>query len=93
LPGLKILSFILPYSAIALGSIVGEAAADYQLAKFKEDTENSNKVCQAGLWNYSRHPNYFFEWTYWWSYVVLAIGSKKALATSIAPLAMLFTVS
>jgi hypothetical protein len=32
-------------------------------------------VCREGLWRYSRHPNYFFEWLHWWAYVFLAIGS------------------
>ena len=31
--------------------------------------------CQVGLWRYSRHPNYFFEWLHWWAYVLIGIGS------------------
>ena len=32
-------------------------------------------TCRAGLWRYSRHPNYFFEWLHWFAYVWLAVGS------------------
>ena len=35
----------------------------------------AGRVCQAGLWRYSRHPNYFFEWLHWWGYVALAVHS------------------
>ena len=31
-------------------------------------------MCEIGLWRYSRHPNYFFEWLAWMSYPVVAIG-------------------
>ncbi len=50
--------------AIALWfvSLIGEALADHQLASFTRDSNNRNKTCQSGLWKYSRHPNYFFEW-------------------------------
>ena len=30
---------------------------------FKKDTLNNGKVMSLGLWNYSRHPNYFGEIT------------------------------
>jgi steroid 5-alpha reductase family enzyme len=30
---------------------------------------------RTGLWKYSRHPNYLFEWLFWWAFVLIAIGS------------------
>lgn len=56
-------------------SVGGESMADRQLADFRAEPANKGKTCRDGLWKYSRHPNYFFEWLHWASYVVLAIGS------------------
>lgn len=59
---------------IWLVAVVGEAIADKQLADFRHDPMNQGKVCKRGLWRYSRHPNYFFEWVHWFAY--LAIGLR-----------------
>jgi steroid 5-alpha reductase family enzyme len=55
---------------VALG---GEATADRQLAVFKADPANKGKICDAGLWAWSRHPNYFFEWLGWCAWPVMAV--------------------
>lgn len=78
--------------AIWLIAIAGESIADWQLSKFRKQPTNKGQVCQAGLWNYSRHPNYFFEWLHWWSYVVLAIGAPCWWLTVLFPMAMLFFI-
>ena len=62
-------------AAVWLLSVAGEARADTQLERFRADPANRGRVCRAGLWRYSRHPNYFFEWLHWFTYVLLAIGS------------------
>ena len=54
-------------------ALVGEAAADHQLRQFKANPANKGRVCNAGLWAWSRHPNYFFEWLGWLAYPLLAI--------------------
>ena len=61
--------------AIWIVAVAGEASADRQLARFRANPANRGAVCRHGLWRYSRHPNYFFEWLHWWAYVLLAIGS------------------
>lgn len=60
--------------AIWLVSVGGESVADRQLARFRNDPANRGKTCRTGLWRYSRHPNYFFEWLHWFAYVFLAVG-------------------
>jgi steroid 5-alpha reductase family enzyme len=67
----------------------GEWLADLQLARFRANPENCGKVCQRGLWNYSRHPNYFFEWLHWFAYVALSIGAPAGVISLVGPVAML----
>ncbi len=71
-------------------SIAGEALADAQLQAFRDDPANRGQVCRRGLWSWSRHPNYFFEWIHWWAYVLFALGTHGWLFTLAAPALMLF---
>jgi steroid 5-alpha reductase family enzyme len=54
-------------------AIAGEGVADEQLRRYKADPANKGGVCDRGLWGWSRHPNYFFEWLGWVAYPLLAI--------------------
>jgi steroid 5-alpha reductase family enzyme len=58
---------------ILLAAIAGEGVADRQLASFRKRPTNMVGICTAGLWRYSRHPNYFFEWLGWVGYAVIAV--------------------
>jgi steroid 5-alpha reductase family enzyme len=60
--------------ALLAAAVVGEGAADAQLAHYKADPAHKGGICDAGLWSWSRHPNYFFEWLGWLAYAVIAIG-------------------
>lgn len=60
------------FAALALASVAGEGIADAQLAACKRKKRPSG-ICETGLWAYSRHPNYFFEWLYWLSIALIAI--------------------
>jgi steroid 5-alpha reductase family enzyme len=62
-----------PAILIFVAAVVGEAVADEQLRRFRLQ-RNSAQVCDTGLWRWSRHPNYFFEWLGWLSYPLLAIS-------------------
>jgi steroid 5-alpha reductase family enzyme len=75
--------------AIWLASVTGETLADRQLARFRADPANHGHTCRDGLWHYSRHPNYFFEWVHWFAYVCLAQGSPIAWLAWAGPLVML----
>ncbi len=74
---------------IAVG---GEAIADRQLAQFRKQPSNRGKTCRRGLWRFSRHPNYFFEWIHWWAYVLLAVTGPIAWLALAGPALMLFFI-
>ncbi len=78
--------------AIWLVAVGGEAIADRQLARFRADPGNKGKVCNIGLWRYSRHPNYFFEWLHWFTYVALAIGAPYWWLSLIGAVLMLVSL-
>lgn len=59
---------------VLMVGIGGEAAADFQLRHFRSDPKNRDRICDAGLWSWSRHPNYFFEWFGWLAYPLFAIA-------------------
>lgn len=66
-----------------------EVVGDYQLWKFKGDTSNKGKILTTGLWQFTRHPNYFGEFLIWWGYFCIAISSG-AYWIVISPLLMSF---
>jgi steroid 5-alpha reductase family enzyme len=77
-------------AALWLVAISGEALADAQLAHFKADPRSAGGVCDAGLWRYSRHPNYFFEWLIWVSYFVFGCASPWGWIGIISPACILY---
>lgn len=56
-------------------AFAGESTADRQLLRFKTDPATAGHTCRTGLWRYSRHPNYFFEWLMWVAFALFAAGS------------------
>ena len=77
-------------AVIWICGLIGESVADTQAERFKEDPSNTGKVCQIGLWRYSRHPNYFFESIIWIGYFVFALGSPKGWVTIYCPALILW---
>lgn len=59
---------------IFVGALIGEGVSDRQLAAFKRYPNAKGKICDTGLWAWSRHPNYFFEWLGWCAWPVFAIS-------------------
>jgi steroid 5-alpha reductase family enzyme len=85
------LSF-LEYAAAALWlfAFAGELLADRQLHAFKANPANRGRTCRAGLWKYSRHPNYFFEWLIWVAFALFAMSSPYGYLALVSPLLILF---
>ncbi len=75
-------------AALWLLAIAGEALADAQLNRFRSNPSNRGKTCRAGLWKFSRHPNYFCEWLVWVAYFVFALGSPGGWIAVYAPALM-----
>lgn len=77
-------------AALWLIAFAGEALADAQLAVFKRDPANAGRVCDTGLWRFSRHPNYFFEWLTWVAYALFALGSPRGWIAIAGPAGILW---
>lgn len=88
IPRLHVLEFV--GVALWLIAVSGESLADAQLAAFKRSVTNRGRVCDVGLWRYSRHPNYFFEWLIWVAYGLFALASPWGWLGLIGPAGILF---
>jgi len=75
---------------IFAAALLGETLSDEQLHSFKQDPVNKGKVCDIGLWQYSRHPNYFFELMIWVGIFVFSLGSPMGWAGIVSPLVMFY---
>jgi steroid 5-alpha reductase family enzyme len=62
-------------AAVALAGLAVEAVADAQLARFLADPASRGRVMDRGLWAWSRHPNYFGDFTVWWGLGLAAAGA------------------
>lgn len=71
-------------------AICGESASDLQMTLFKKNPANKGEVCQLGLWNYSRHPNYFFEGLIWIGFYLFALDSPWGWAAIYCPAMILY---
>lgn len=83
-------------TVIAIASIALEALADRQLAAWRADPANRGKTARNGLWGWSRHPNYFFEWLHWVGWAIIALGSPYgwiAIGVPVFLLVLLFRVT
>lgn len=82
----------LELAAIVLwaAALAGEAMADRQLARFKARPEARGRTCRDGLWRWSRHPNYFFEWLVWMAFALYASASPWGWVAFACPAVMLY---
>jgi len=51
--------------------------------------QNRGRVCDVGMWAWSRHPNYFCEWCIWVGFFVFACGSPWGWTSVFAPAVIL----
>jgi len=79
--------------AVWLIALAGESVADAQLARFKKREGTRGTTCRVGLWRYSRHPNYFFEWLMWVGYALVALGADWGWLGLASPLLILVLVT
>ncbi|MCE3001252.1 MAG: DUF1295 domain-containing protein [Xanthomonadaceae bacterium] len=71
-----------------LVAMAGETLADRQLHAHRRDVAQRGRTCRRGLWAWSRHPNYFFEWLHWFAYVALAAAGPLWWLAWLGPLLM-----
>jgi steroid 5-alpha reductase family enzyme len=76
--------------ALWMIGLIGETVADAQLEAFKAQPGNRGRTCREGLWRYSRHPNYFFEWLVWVAFAMFAAASPYGWVAVCCPLLMLY---
>lgn len=77
---------------IIIFGIIGESIADKQLHDFKK--KNPDGVCDKGLWQYSRHPNYFFELVIWTGFAISALTTSLwALTSLLSPILLFFIMA
>lgn len=62
-----------------------EAVGDWQLARFRADPRNEDKVLSSGLWRYTRHPNYFGDACVFWGYYLIAAASPVGIWSFFGP--------
>jgi len=67
-----------------------ESVSDYQLRVFKQNPANKGRILMAGLWRYSRHPNYFGESLVWWGIFCFSAHTIWAIIAVLGPITITF---
>jgi steroid 5-alpha reductase family enzyme len=75
---------------VVIAAMLIEGWADAQLAAFKKDPANQGKVCERGLWSWSRHPNYFGEWLVWVGFLLMSYNSTYRGIPGLACVAIMY---
>ena len=65
-------------TAIWLLGFLFETIGDLQLTRFRADPANAGRVMDRGLWRYTRHPNYFGDFSVWWGLFLIALATVSA---------------
>jgi steroid 5-alpha reductase family enzyme len=67
-----------------------EAVGDAQMKAFKANTANKGTIMRSGLWNYTRHPNYFGEALLWWGIGLMSFDANVWYLSIIGPMVLTF---
>jgi steroid 5-alpha reductase family enzyme len=73
----------------AIGN-TGVIVADRQLAQWRANPVNRGKTARAGIWSWSRHPNYFFEFVTWVGVALVGTAAPWGWVAWIVPAVLLF---
>lgn len=77
---------------VAVAGMTGTWLADRQLAHHRAVMPR-DQVCRTGLWAWSRHPNYFFEWVFWCAWPLLAPLSAGGVVTALPATTLYFLLT
>lgn len=76
--------------AVFAGGLAFEALGDLQLARFRADPANRNRVMDRGLWAWTRHPNYFGDCLVHWGIFAVAASAPLGWLSAAGPALMTF---
>jgi len=76
-PGLTWVAFVA--FGIGMGAVALEFVADLQMHRFVRDRPPSQAM-DRGLWGWSRHPNYFGEFGFWFALGLFGVAAAPAEA-------------
>lgn len=82
---------------VGMAAVILELVADVQLHRFVR-TRRPGEVMDRGLWSWSRHPNYFGEFSFWFALALFGVAASPAdawwlFAGAAAMLAMFLAAS
>jgi steroid 5-alpha reductase family enzyme len=83
---------VVTWIGVALWAVgnAGAIVADRQLSRWRANPEHAGTTARVGLWSWSRHPNYFFEWVTWCGNALVATTSPNGWIAWVVPAGLLF---
>ncbi|BBX19626.1 membrane protein [Mycolicibacterium duvalii] len=96
-PGTGLVWLAVVAFAIGMAAVALEFVADAQMHRFVAD-RRPGEVMDRGLWSWSRHPNYFGEFGFWFALALFGVAASPAdawwlFAGALAMLAMFLGAS
>lgn len=67
-----------------------ELVGDWQLDRFIRNPINQGKIMTSGLWEFTRHPNYFGEASMWWGIWLFVLGLPLSFLAILSPILITF---